>query len=123
MAASVQISRRVFINNLTIMKSKYRGAIYAIAILLLVTAIAQMGFWIYITTQHEIFLEAKATYLDAFPASMRIATLLTVTDILFLGISLFIFVQSIHVSYRKKLSTVFAIVSAFLALWNLFSLM
>lgn len=105
------------------MKSKYRGILYAVAIFLLAIAMAQMGFWIYITTQHEPFLEAKAAYLDAFPTTLQNAILLTIIDVVFLFISFVVFMQSISADYRRNLSIVLAILSGLLGAWNFLSLM
>lgn len=105
------------------MKSKYRGAIYATALLLLIIVITHMGFWIYTANQHETFLEAKAAYLNAFPSPLQNAVLLTAIDIWLLAVAGFIFAQSINAAYKKTLSTVLALLCGFLGAWNLISLM
>ena len=96
---------------------------YAIGILLLAAVIAHMGYWIYITTQHTSFEASKAAYLSSFPNPLQNTFLLTAINIYLLGCSIIIFLQSMKVNYRKKVSVALLISAAFLSAWNIFTLM
>lgn len=105
------------------MKTKYRFSIYMVAVVLLSLVIADTAYWIYITTQYDGFEATLAAYLSVFPEALRNPFWLTVLDIWFLGVSLFIFTQSISANYLKGLSVLFAALSGLLLAWRIFTLM
>ncbi|MDV6167656.1 hypothetical protein R1T16_04420 [Flavobacterium sp. DG1-102-2] len=105
------------------MTSKYRSPIYAIGIFLIAVVAVHMSFWIYITTQYTSFEASKEAYLNTFPTPLQNAFLLTAINIYLLGGSIIIFLQSMKVNYRKRLSAGLLVSAAFLSVWNIFSLM
>ncbi len=105
------------------MKSKYRLPIYMIAVLLLAIVIADISWWIYITSQYETFAEMVPAYLDIFPSFLQNTFWVTVLCIYLLGVSAFIFIYSITINYLKTLSIVLAGLSSLLLCWQVFSLM
>lgn len=84
------------------MKSKYRGYIFGIAVLLLAIVITDISYWIYVTTQYATFIESKTAYLNNFPLLLQNAVWLSLISIYLLACATFIFIQSIKAGYLKK---------------------
>jgi hypothetical protein len=94
-----------------------------IAAALLTAVMANIGWWFYVTTQHETFYEMLTAYLDVFPDWLQNARIITVIDIFFLGVSGFIFMEAAKANYLKILSIVLVGLSALLLLWQVWTLM
>ena len=96
--------------------------VFCTGTLLFLLALSNILLWIYVATRGvQKFEVHKSQYLSFFPAVLQNAFLLTVINIVLLGIAFVIFIRSTKII--KYVSYILAIFAGILLMWNVFSLM
>lgn len=107
--------------------TKKHTALFIIALVLLLPVLANMGLWFYVCADESLvtFEETRDAYLSYFPASFQKPRILTLLNVLFLGIAGGIFLR-LSLSAARGLKITCLILTIFcgvLFAWNVFSLM
>lgn len=106
-----------------VIQNKKRDRIaFCIGMLLFLLVLAAILLWIYIVTSRDGSFEAyKTQYLSFFPTVLRNAFLLTLINIIVLGIAIYCFILSMKAF--KYTALILAILAGILLMWQIFSLM
>jgi hypothetical protein len=99
--------------------------LFAAALLLLLTAIADMVLWFYVCADEGLitFEQRKEKYLSYFPLSLQSAQLLTLITMALLTAAALMFYKTSSVKPLRIVSAVLGFLSALLFMWQVFSLM
>jgi hypothetical protein len=105
------------------MNNIIKNILYAIALLLLCIAIADMILWFRACAQYEGFEQIKQAYRSHFPESLKGHYTITFITTGMLIISTGIFAFATGLDFKRKLSLGLTIFSGVLLWWHIFSLM
>lgn len=106
------------------MNNKKSTLLFCAGLIPLFIVIANMALWMITATGNDItFEQMVANYLSHYPEWLQNARLLTIINIVLLGIAGGLFFLSTRNPKLKIVGPSFAILSGILGMWNVFSLM
>lgn len=102
---------------------KKSSFLFAVALIFIVIVLADLYLWFAVADDAVDFEVSREKYLNYYPKALHNARLLTVISILMLTFAGFIFLNARKNKSMKVIAGVLGVISAFLLMWKLFSLM
>lgn len=100
-----------------------KKTIIFVTLVLTALCVANIAWWIYITTLFESFEDSKQAYLNSFPDFLRNARIITFLSVLLSGINIGFSMYFLDKRKQMYLFIPLLIINALILTWNLWSML